>query len=147
MKKMNNLEKIQIDLQYGFSYREFHGLFNGVPCQYLFLRQKCYKQKSNIQFLLKRWLMGNYTVDYWTVFWKLLTWNHVLDFDQTWLWMAPREIFFSHEAFEKLLFHLITPQNQLFFTEIPNIAKLTQLYGQSVKQGLLNQHQIWYWDN
>ena len=91
--------------------------------------------------------MGNYTVDYWTVFWKLLTWNHVLGFDQTWLWMAPREIFFSHEAFEKLLFHLITPQNQLFFAEIPNIAKLTQLYGQSVKQGLLNQHQIWYWDN
>ena len=113
MKKMNNLEKIQINLQYGFSYREFHGLFDGVPCQFLFLRQKSYKQKSNIQFLLKRWLMGNYTVEYWTVFWKLLTWNHVLDFDQNWLWMAPRENFFTHEAFEKLLFYLITPQKSV----------------------------------
>ena len=38
-------------------------------------------------------------------------------------------------------------KNQLLFAEIPNIAKLTQLYGQPVKQGLLNQHQIWYWNN
>ena len=58
MKKMNNLEKIQINLQYGFSYREFHGLFDGVPCQFLFLRQKKFQAKIQYTVSTKKMVNG-----------------------------------------------------------------------------------------
>ena len=53
MKKVTNLKQVLKNWQYSFSYRRFHGLFNGVPCQFLSTAEKSYTQNQKYSFFEK----------------------------------------------------------------------------------------------
>ena len=75
MSKTNLLE-LRIDSSYykfryldiSLSHREFHGFFNGLHCQFVFIGQNNLHEKSQTTVFL---LIDHFKIEWWIIFWRL----------------------------------------------------------------------------